>query len=97
MLKAVAVKRHVNQAVIFPGVIPSHEANWYLDMADILVSPRISGTSIPLKIYTYLQAGKPILATDIAAHRHVLTREIAELVEPTKEGLAQGLINLLSE
>jgi glycosyltransferase involved in cell wall biosynthesis len=95
--KAVAVKQHVNQAMIFPGVVLSHEANWYLDMADILVSPRISGTSIPLKIYTYLQAGKPILATDIAAHRHVLDRGTAELVEPTKEGLAQGLMNLLGD
>jgi glycosyltransferase involved in cell wall biosynthesis len=96
-LKALAVRRKIDQALIFTGVLPSNEAYWYLELADILVSPRISGLSIPLKIYTYLHAGKPILATDIAAHRYVLDQGIAELVEPSKEALAEGLLKLLED
>lgn len=96
-LKTMAEKRGLNQAMSFTGTISSYEANRYLELADILVSPRISGTSIPLKIYTYLQAGKPIAATDIPAHRYVLDPQVAELVEPTKDSLAEGLIKLLGD
>lgn len=96
-MQALAEEKKISQATIFTGVVPSHEAYRYLELADILVSPRISGLSIPLKIYTYLHAGKPILATDINAHRFVLEQGIAELVEPSKEGLAEGLIKLLGD
>ena len=33
------------------------------DAADVLVSPRSRGTNTPLKIYQYLRAGRPIVAT----------------------------------
>jgi glycosyltransferase involved in cell wall biosynthesis len=66
-------------------------------MADILVSPRIEGTSVPLKIYTYLHAGKPILATNIPAHSLVLSQENACLVDPTAEAMADGLNHLIED
>ena len=40
--------------------------------ADVLVSPRIKGVNTPMKIYAYLNSGKPILATDIESHSQVL-------------------------
>ncbi|HJW89047.1 MAG TPA: glycosyltransferase family 4 protein [Anaerolineales bacterium] len=82
--------------VIFTGTVPVETANRYLDIADILVSPRIGSTSVPLKIYTYLLSGKPILATNLSAHTLVLTSETAVLVEPTKEAFADGLVQLIS-
>ncbi|NIP26552.1 MAG: glycosyltransferase family 4 protein, partial [Phycisphaerae bacterium] len=63
--------------------------------AEILVSPRTEGTSVPLKIYSYLQSGKPIVATRLPAHTQVLDDSMAVLVEPTSESLAEGIVCLM--
>ena len=73
------------------------EANLYMELADILVSPRIEGTSVPLKIYTYLRMGKPIMATNLPAHSLVLSDETAVLVEPTRDGFVNGLLRLIED
>jgi glycosyltransferase involved in cell wall biosynthesis len=62
-----------------------------------LVSPRTEGTSVPLKIYTYLLSGKPIVATNLLTHTLVLNDDIAVLVEPTKEAVAEGLLKLIRD
>ncbi len=59
-------------------VIPS-----YLDAADVLVSPRSTGTNTPLKIYQYLRSGRVIVATRLLTHTQVLSDEVAILTEPT--------------
>jgi len=84
-------------SVHFTGIVSLEDANSYISLADVLVSPRIEGTSVPLKIYTYLHAGKPILATNIPAHSLVLSQENAYLVEPTKEAMGAGLIGLIED
>jgi glycosyltransferase involved in cell wall biosynthesis len=84
-------------SVQFTGIVSLEDANTYIHLADILVSPRIEGTSVPLKIYTYLYAGKPILATDIPAHSLVLSQENACLVDPTPEGMVAGLTRLVED
>ena len=63
----------------------------------MLVSPRSEGTNTPLKIYSYLAAGKAILATDMETHRQVLDQETALLVPPTAQGLAGGIRDLLTD
>ena len=60
-----------------------------------MVSPRLEGTSVPLKIYSYLAAGKPIVATRVASHTEILTDEVALLCDPTATALAAGMIRLL--
>jgi glycosyltransferase involved in cell wall biosynthesis len=87
----------VREKVKFTGTLPVEEANQYIEMADILVSPRIEGTSVPLKIYTYLRAGKPILATNLGAHTLVLDSNTAILVEPTLDGFVEGLEKLIAD
>jgi glycosyltransferase involved in cell wall biosynthesis len=84
-------------SVQFTGIVSLEDANTYIHLADILVSPRIEGTSVPLKIYTYLYAGKPILATNIPAHSLVLSQENACLVDPTPEGMVAGLTRLVED
>lgn len=84
-------------AVHFVGTVSPEVALAYLDMAAILVSPRVEGTSVPLKIYSYLHAGKPIVATRLPAHEQVLSDETAYLVQPTKESLAQGILAILHD
>lgn len=94
-MRALANRRGLEDIVHFLGTVPVEEANQYLEMADILVSPRIEGTSVPLKIYTYLYAGKPILATNLIAHSAVLDEESGMLVEPNSEAFAEGLLTLI--
>jgi glycosyltransferase involved in cell wall biosynthesis len=67
----------------------------YLAMADVLVSPRAFGGNLPLKIFDYLAAGRPIVATDISTHRAVLTQHTAVLVQPNADALADGIVSVL--
>jgi glycosyltransferase involved in cell wall biosynthesis len=69
----------------------------YLALADVLVSPRSFGGNLPLKVFDYLAAGRPIVATDIATHRELLTDERAVLVPPTSEGVAAGVVSVLCD
>jgi len=74
---------------------PRHTIPAYLAMADVLVSPRAYGDNVPLKIFDYLLSGKPIVATDIRAHRSVLSDQIAKLVACSPRAIADGINDLL--
>jgi glycosyltransferase involved in cell wall biosynthesis len=76
---------------------PRSEMAAFLRMADVLVSPRAYGGNLPLKVFDYLAAGRPIVATDIPTHRTVLTEERAVLVAPETEALAAGILRLLDD
>jgi glycosyltransferase involved in cell wall biosynthesis len=67
----------------------------FTGLASVLVSPRSHGSNFPLKIFDYLAAGKPIVATDVPAHRAVLDDTLALLVPSTAAGMADGLIEVL--
>ena len=73
------------------GKRPPTELPLYLAAIDVLASPRSRGTNTPFKIYTYLASGKPLVATRIATHTQLLDDELAILVEPTHEALAEGI------
>jgi glycosyltransferase involved in cell wall biosynthesis len=79
------------------GQRPLEEMPGYMAMADVLLSPRSKGTHTPLKLYTYLRSGIPILATEILSHTQILTPEVALLVRPTPDALAAGAVRLLSD
>lgn len=83
--------------VVFAGQVAPEVVPDYLALADLLVSPRRAGLSVPLKLYAYLQSGKPILATRIEAHTQLLTDDRALLVDPTPEGVAAGLERLAAD
>jgi glycosyltransferase involved in cell wall biosynthesis len=75
--------------------IPADEVSNYFEIADVLVSPRKSGTNTPLKIYSYLRSGKPIVATNLVTHTQVLSRDIAILTEPDSASFARGILEAL--
>jgi len=75
----------------FVEKVPPQDVPPYLAAADILVSPRISGTNTPLKIYSFLKSGKPMVATRLYTHTQVLDDEIAVLAPAEPEGFAAGL------
>ena len=75
-----------------PEMIP-----FYLKASDVLASPRITGTNIPLKIYSYLKCGVPVVATDLYTHTQTLTKDIAILVKPDPADFARGIKDAVSE
>lgn len=95
MQQQLAQALNISDMVRFVGQRPLKEMPQYMALADILISPRCEGTNTPLKLYTYLRSGKPILATRIFSHTQLLTEETAMLVAPTPEDLAKGTLALL--
>ena len=83
--------------LVFAGQRPAPEIPGFVDACDILVSPRTSGTNTPLKIYSYLRSGRPIVATRLRTHTQVLDPDTALLVPPEAEALAAGLARLLDD
>jgi glycosyltransferase involved in cell wall biosynthesis len=92
-----AKQRGAHDRIIFLGARPVDELANLLKAADILASPRIKGNNTPMKIYSYLHSGTPLIATDLPTHRQVLNPNIALLVEPQVHPFAQGLHRLLIE
>lgn len=74
----------------------AHMAHLFHD-ADILVSPRTQGQNTPMKIYSYLDAGRPLVATRLPTHTQVLDDEVALLTAPEAEAMADALIRLLDD
>jgi len=87
----------LSERVTLVGTVHPSRIPAYLDAADLIVSPRATGTNTPLKIYGYLRSGVPLLATDIFSHTQALSPQIAHLVPPTPEGLEQGMRRLLTD
>jgi glycosyltransferase involved in cell wall biosynthesis len=83
--------------VVFAGERPSTEIPAFLEAADALVSPRSRGTNTPLKIYQYLRAGRPIVATRLLTHTQVLDDEVAVLVEATADAFATGILRAVDD
>lgn len=79
-----------------PAVPPTEVFTWHR-LADALVTTRSRGTNTPLKVYQYLRAGKPIVATEIRSHTQVLDDASAELVAPEPADLARGIVRVLSD
>ena len=71
--RAEAERHGAASIVVFTGQQPAREIPAFVAACDILVSPRIRGTNTPLKIYSYLRSGKPIVATDLLTHTQVLS------------------------
>lgn len=83
--------------VIFTGEQPSETIPRYLDAADVLVSPRSTGTNTPLKIYQYLRSGRAIVATRLLTHTQVLSDDVAILTEPTPQDFARGILRAIDD
>jgi glycosyltransferase involved in cell wall biosynthesis len=95
-LRKLAAEHAVEHALVFVGSVPATDVFAYLQLADVLVSTRARGTNTPLKIYQYLRAGKPIVATRIHSHTQALDESSAHLVEPTPDDIAEGLRRVLT-
>ena len=81
--------------MIFTGEQPSESIPRYLDAADVLVSPRSSGTNTPLKIYQYLRSGRAIVATRLLTHTQVLSDDVAILTDASPDDFARGILQAI--
>ncbi len=93
-----AARAGVADVVMFAGQRPAEEIPAYLDAADVLVSPRSTGTNTPLKIYQYLRSGRPIVATRLLTHTQVLDDGVAILTDAGRaEGFAAGILAAIDD
>ena len=95
--RAAARAAGVETNVVFAGQRPADDIPRFLDAADVLVSPRSTGTNTPLKIYQYLRSGRPIVATRLLTHTQVLDDEVAILTAPTAAAFANGILGALAD
>jgi len=90
-LKKKADSLGIGDRVVIHDRVPPSEVPLFVALADVLASPRLTGTNTPLKIYSFLKSGKPLVATNLYTHTQVLDDRIAVLVEPTPKAMAEGL------
>jgi glycosyltransferase involved in cell wall biosynthesis len=86
-----------DDVVVFTGQVASEAIPAFLDAATVLASPRSRGTNTPLKIYQYLRAGRPIIATRLLTHTQVLDDSVAVLTEATPESYAAGILRAIDD
>jgi glycosyltransferase involved in cell wall biosynthesis len=81
--------------MVFTGQQPARDIPAFVQACDLLVSPRIRGTNTPLKIYSYLRSGKPIIATELLTHTQVLSSAVARLVPVSADAFAAAMADLI--
>lgn len=81
----------------FLGPRPIEQLGSYLEQANILVSPRTLGSNTPMKVFSYLESGTPVLATNLDMHTQVLDPEVALLADPNPLDMARGVCALLDD
>jgi len=87
----------LSEKVHFLGPRPLSNLALYLAQADILLSFRTKGDNTPMKIYSYLSSGKPVLASKVKSHAQVMDASCAMLVDPTPDSIARGFTALIRD
>lgn len=90
-------KLGIEDNFLFTGIVSLEESLMFQKIAEILLSPRTKGLSVPLKIYSYLSSGKPIVATKIIAHTQLLDDDMAIIVEPLPQAFSAGILQLIDD
>lgn len=90
-------ERELSHRVYFVGPRSLGQLKGLLAQADVLLSPRITGGNTPLKIYSYMASGRPVLATRLNAHTQVLDDDRALLAGPEPAAFAAALLRLLGD
>lgn len=87
----------VDAVTVFAGEQPAQDIPRFLAAADVLASPRSRGKNTPLKIYQYLRAGRPIVATNLMTHTQVLDESVACLAEATPAAYGAALLRVIGD
>jgi glycosyltransferase involved in cell wall biosynthesis len=84
----------LQQRCYFVGPRPLAQLDAYLRQADLLLSPRLEGGNTPMKIYAYMMAERPIVATHLDTHTQVLDERSAVLLPPEPAAFAEAMHRL---
>lgn len=95
--RAEAAALGISGRVHFLGPKPLDQMALYMDEADVLVSPRVKGTNTPMKLYSYLDSGKPVVATNLLTHTQVLNADVAMLAPAEPEAFAAAMRRLADD
>ncbi len=87
-------KAGAEHSVSFLGPVDPDSIPAYLAASDILVSPRTRGRNSPIKLLDYLNAGRPIVATDVPGNRTYLDESVSVFSQPTAISLAAEIERL---
>jgi glycosyltransferase involved in cell wall biosynthesis len=93
--RKMAEKLGAGGRIAFVEKVAPRKVPLYVAASDVLVSPRVSGTNTPLKIYSFLKSGKPFVATKLWTHTQVMDEKVSVLADPDPKSLAEGLIYAL--
>lgn len=78
-LKILSEHLGVSDRIIFAGIVPHHRVPEHLAKAKLAVLPnkneKTSLFTSPLKLFEYMAAGLPIVASDLPVFREILTQE----------------------
>jgi glycosyltransferase involved in cell wall biosynthesis len=103
-LRDQAARLGIENRVSFTGFVPPSSVAGFLRAASVLVLPNPASAistrfTSPLKLFEYMAAGRPIVASDLPSIREVLRHEEnALLVEPgNPSALAAGVRRLLDD
>ncbi len=86
--------------VLILGHLSFHKIPNYLQAADALVLPNLADLDIsarytsPLKLFEYLAAGRPIVASNLPSLREILNEEVAVFFKPDNP---ESLINAIEQ
>ena len=95
--KRKAASAGVAEYFTFTGQVPPQEVPRFMGLAKVLVSPRVDGNNTPLKIYSYLRSGVPIVATRHITHTQVLNDEVSVLTDCEPGAFGQGILTVLGD
>ena len=102
-LRSLARAHSLSDRVTFTGLVPPAEVLDWLRGADVLVQPIKSSPytryASPMKLFEYMAAGRPIVASDVVSLREVVSDgRTACLVRPdSPEALADGIRKVLAD
>jgi glycosyltransferase involved in cell wall biosynthesis len=85
----------VDEACLFTGQVSRTRAMDLTSRAHVLVSPRVTGSNTPLKLYEQLASGKPLVATRVASHTQVVSDDVCILVDAEPEPMALGILRAI--
>ena len=87
------IELKIASQVKFLGPKPLESIPQFLQAADIVVSPRTQGSNTPMKVYSYMESGKTLVATRLKTHTQVLDETMCWLAEPKPFAFAGAIVD----